>query len=649
MRLIFKFSGFVINSIAMLILLSIPPNTFSQSKTDTLKEVKVKGRHNLSTDIKVNEFVPGQKVQSLDSALLSRYQGQSLATLLAQQAQVFVKSYGFNGLATLSFRGASAAQSAVLWNGVPIQNAALGLADVSLLPVLFNSKVNVVYGGSAALWGSGNVGGALMLENDAPVFESRHKVLDITGGAGSFGQYSGGLKGSYAWSKWYVATNVFLQTAKNNFPYANEVGKQVNMANDHLDSKAAQLVIAHKFNDYNVASITAWWQQYEREIPPALFEPYSNKKQNDGSLRILANWDRKKNAGLWYAKMALMQDEVKYQDEAVLLATDNKVYSYYQEVGWKQSFKDMGQLMVFMPIHAAWLNQTDGNKVQDKEALAGAVNRKFFGDKLNVSLNARAESIHNYKPGVESREQVLLPGGSASYQLFKWCTLRINVQKTYRTPTLNELYYFPGGSTSLKPEQGWSEDAGYKVNFKVGRLLLHHDLSVFNREIKDWILWLGGAIWTPHNIAQVHSRGVETENTLFWHTGKWKFHFGLNTSYILSTTENSYIYNDGSIGKQIPYTPRYNGQANIGFEYRQVSFNYNHTYTGYRFMTNDESEYILPYQTGNIQAAVNTKVKNRAIQFSLQCNNIWNNQYQVVANRPMPGINWLAGFRVGVL
>lgn len=648
MRLVNGFYGFVINGILLLILLSFPFISLSQTQRDTLKEVKVKGRHNVSSDVKVNEFSPGQKVQSLDSALLSHYQGQSLATLLAQQAQVFVKSYGFNGLATLSFRGASAAQSSVLWNGVPIQNAALGLADVSLLPVLFNSKVNVVYGGSAALWGSGNVGGALMLENDAPVFSNHHKKLDISGGVGSFRQYSGGLKASYSWSKWFMATNVFIQTAKNDFPYTNEAGKQVNMANDHLDSKAAQLVIAHRFNENNIASITGWWQQYEREIPPALFEPVSNKKQNDASLRILADWYRKKNASVWYAKMALMQDEVKYQDDAVLLSTDNKVYSYYEEVGWKQSFKDKGQIIVFVPIHAAWLNQADGNKVQDKEALAGAASRKFFGDKLNVSLNARAESIHNYKPGVESRELVLLPGGNASYQLFSWCLLRANVQKTYRTPTLNELYYFPGGNTSLKPEHGWSEDAGYKVNLKVGRLLVHHDLSVFNREINDWILWLGGAIWTPHNIAQVHSRGVETENTLIWPIGKWKFHMGINTSYILSTTETSYIYNDGSIGKQIPYTPRYNGQANIGFEYRQVSFNYNQTYTGYRFLTNDESEYILPYQTGNIQAAVNTKLKNRAIQFSLQCNNIWNNQYQIVSNRPMPGINWLAGFRMGV-
>jgi iron complex outermembrane receptor protein len=84
---------------------------------------------------------------------MQQYQMQSLANLLTQQVPVFVKSYGFNGLATLNFRGSSSAQSAVYWNGIPIQNAALGIADVSTLPVAFMQKVNIVYGGFGCLMG----------------------------------------------------------------------------------------------------------------------------------------------------------------------------------------------------------------------------------------------------------------------------------------------------------------------------------------------------------------------------------------------------------------------------------------------------------------------------------------------------------------
>ena len=88
----------------------------------------------------------------------------------------------------------------------------------------------------------------------------------------------------------------------------------------------------------------------------------------------------------------------------------------------------------------------------------------------------------------------------------------------------------------LKPEQGWSEDVGYTAKVTFRKFSLSHDLSVYNRDIHDWIIWIGGAVWTPHNIAEVHSRGVETENSLVYTAGKWKAHIGINTSYVLATT-----------------------------------------------------------------------------------------------------------------
>jgi outer membrane receptor for Fe3+-dicitrate len=77
--------------------------------------------------------------------------------------------------------------------------------------------------------------------------------------------------------------------------------------------------------------------------------------------------------------------------------------------------------------------------------------------------------------------------------------------------------------------------------------------------------------------------------------------------------------------------------------------NYNETYTGYRFITADESEYLPPFQTGNLQLLYDFKLQTHAIQFTAQCNNIWDEQYQVVSGRPMPGTNWLAGCKIGIL
>ena len=631
-------------SLLTVVLFAFTARVQAQGARDTaLKEVKVRAKHKVSNDTRVNDFSPGQKVKTIDSATLQQYLLQNMGNLLSQQEPVFVKSYGFNGLATLNFRGSSAAQSEVLWNGVPIQNAALGIADVSTLPVLFINKINIVYGGSAALLGSGNVGGALLLENDAPVFDSNRRSLLFSGGAGSFSQYLGGLKGSLSDRRWYFAANVFAQTALNNFEYTTLSGGKEQMPNSKLRSSAALVQAAYKVSANNVISITGWYQKYDREIPPALFETNSDKREIDGSLRLLAEWHRKTEKNEWYVKTSFTRDEMNYSYEAVALHWDYLTYQYYQEIGWRKKFGRHGQLLVFTPLQLSWITQADSNfaKQQNKIALAAAYDYKQFNNRLDIAVNAREEVIDAIN--------VFLPGGDASFAITDWLGVRVNTQRTYRAPTLNELYFYPGGNKDLKPEQGWSEDAGYTVKIKLGKFSLYHDLSVFNRDIHDWIIWLGGAVWTPHNIAEVHSRGVETENRVIYTIGNWKIHFGVNTSYVLATTVASYIYNDGSIGKQIPYTPRYNGQMNIGFNYRRFSFNYNHTYTGYRFVTTDESSYIVPYQTGNVQFMYDAKIKDHSLQLIGQCNNIWNEQYQVVNGRPMPGINWQAGFKVGIL
>lgn len=613
----------------------------AQPVTDTLKEVKVKSRRakaKVSNDERINTFSPGQQIKSFDSITLQQYQFQNVAQLLAQQVPVFVRSYGLNGVATLNFRGASAAQSQVLWNGVPIQNAALGIADVSLLPVSLMNKVNIVYGSSAALWGSGNVGGALLVENDLPAFDSNERAAhSVSAVAGSYQQYRLGVKSSMASRRFAGVVQAFGQSARNDFSYTDQNSREQRMNNSQLRSGVGLVQAGYLLNDKNTLNFIGWYQQYNRDIPPALFESSSVKNQRDESIRLLLQWSRTSKSRM-HAKAAFIRDNMRFEDNSISLYTNNTVHQFYGEYGIKFSPGAHQQLLVFTPIQINWMKQriTDSPVLQKRVALAASYVLGLLDERWLVALNAREELFDN--------KLVFLPGFNTSFAVTNWLSVRANVQYTYRLPTLNELYYEPGGNKDLQPESGWSQDGGYVVKLSVTKdILLQHSLSMFNRHIKDWIIWFGGAIWTPHNIATVHSRGVETENMLSWKRGKWTVYLGLNTAYILATTTQSYIPNDGSIDKQIPYTPRYNGQANFGLGYGSLHFNYNHTYTGYRFITTDESQYILPYNTGNVQLLYTLPLKDNSLQLSVQANNIWSRRYEVVAARPMPRINYLAG------
>lgn len=618
--------------------------SYAQVAADTLKPVKVKGdkRRTISSDDRLKYYTPGQKVVTVDSQTLELYRYQSMANLLAQQVPVFVKSYGINSLATLNFRGSSAAQSQVYWNGVPLQNAALGISDVSLMPVSLMNKVNVVYGSSAAMFGSGNVGGALLVESETPDFSDQPEYQQsVSGGVGSFHQYQLALKSSITSKRFTATANIIGQTARNNYPYMKN-GETQRMTNAAMQSGVGMLQTNYKLNSRNTLGLKGWYQQYYREVPPALFEQSSVKNQRDEALRLLADWDRRGNKSSEYVKLSYTRDYMRYEDSAVLLTSENVTNQFFGEAGYTCQINDDHRVKIFTPVQITWMQRVlvGDIKTQNKAALGIAYLSKYFQQRLQVSANLRSEVIND--------NSVLMPGVNVAYQLADWIQLKANVQKTYRVPTLNELYYVPGGNPKLKPEQGWAEDLGYEINFGNDKVSLLHEVFVYNRLIDNWIIWFGGAIWTPHNIAQVKSQGIEMSYKLNWQAAdRTAIIIGVNGSYTHAVTVESDLPGDGSAGKQIPYTPRWQGQLNAGLKWKNFYFNYNYAYVGIRYITVDESLELLPYHIGNIQVLYTTAFNNFPLQISGTCNNIWNVDYQVVNARPMPGINWQLGLSIG--
>ena len=631
---------FVARAVLILSLLAISTATFSQEKK--LKEVKIrpKKQSNNVSDVRLKSFASGMKILTIDSQLIAQYQQQNLGVLLSQQVPVFIKSYGINSIATLNFRGSSAAQSQVLWNGIPLNSASSGITDVSTLSVGNFDNINIVYGGSSALLGSGNVGAAILLENSFSKADTAKKWgIKIGSELGSFGQRKWTVQQQYSNKKLFVSARIMQQHADNNFEYQNENGLLQKMNNAQLKSVSAIINVGYKIDSQSNIQFSAWYQQFNREIPPALFEQHSVKNQTDKALRLFLGFEKEnKILGKFYSKSAFQKDEMLYEDASILMRTENKTQQFYQEFGWKKSLNHQQEILLFIPITIAWMRPSlDTNtRFQNRLGLAACYSIKALRERLQFAFNSRFEKINT--------TTVLLVGSNASFAAHPFLKFRINVQKSYRAPTLNEWYFQPGGNINLKPENGWNTDFGYELKVPLRKdLLLKHDLSVFDRNIKDWILWFGGSIWTPHNIAQVHSRGLESFNSLHWTKKNWQAQIGINTSFVLATTVKSYQPNDGSINKQIPYSPRYNGQANLGIGYKKFSLKYNHTYTGYRFITTDESQYLEPYQTGNIFTSYDFLLKKLKLQINVQCNNFWNEKYQVVNLRPMPLRNWAIG------
>lgn len=603
-----------------------------QLKTLKIKKTKVVVSHN--RDERLKGFSPGMHTNWIDSNWLQQYRQHSLQQLLSQQTPVFIKSYGINSMATLQFRGASSAQSQVLWNGIPLNSANSGITDLSTLGVQQFDQIGIHYGSSAALLGSGNIGGSLLLNNEYFTLDTQKKWQHLPAfELGSFGQLKWSIRERFQHKKLFVSLNLFHQQSKNNFKYQDNLGLQNTMSHAHLRANSALLNIGYALDRKTTIKMALWYQRFQREIPAALFEQYSQKTQLDASLRWSLNIEHQLNKqAKLYNKTAYLKDALGYSDSALLLNTQNISEQIYQELGWRKQLPHQQELLLFAPISLAWTTpQTQSStKFQNKFALAGAYAIKLMNQRWTIAANGRLETINDIG--------IALGGINSSFQVFPFMQLRANVQNTFRAPTLNEWYFAPGGNPNLKPEKGWNVDAGYTINLSLSnRAHLKQEINCYNRKINDWIIWFGGSIWTPHNIALVYSRGIETNNAIHFKWNDWNFHVAVNTAFVLATTQKSELPGDGSVGKQIPYTPRYNGQANMGFERKGWRLFYNHTYTGYRFVTTDESAYINPYQLGNITISKDVKLSwNNRISVNAHINNLWNTNYQIVHQRPMP-------------
>jgi iron complex outermembrane receptor protein len=107
-----------------------------------------------------------------------------------------------------------------------------------------------------------------------------------------------------------------------------------------------------------------------------------------------------------------------------------------------------------------------------------------------------------------------------------------------------------------------------------------------------------------------------------------------------STIEKSYLSGDASLGKQIAYSPRLKYSLTLGANIKSYYVLYNHTYTGIRFNTSDNNEWLDSYSIGNFSVGQNITIKKITISYNLNINNAWNENYQVIMNRAVPMRNY---------
>jgi vitamin B12 transporter len=611
-----------------------------------LREVSVTARRH-------SDFGPGHSITTVDSLALKFQAHQDLGYLLRRHSGIFIKGYGPGSLTTTSLRGGTAGQTALLWNGFSLQSPMNGQADLSLLPAFFADEVQVQLGGGSALWGSGAMGGAIFINNHRTAKPGFSAQAGLS--TGSIGDLAQNLKLSYSLPEFSTTLRVFNRNASNNFRFANNYSDPSKSdATIEKQQLAAfkQRGLLHetwfRLGKNHQFDLRWWWQDNNRDIPPPLDFDFYESHQKDKALRISGQYQYTLPGLMVAVRGARFNDEIFYRDNFGYEGT-----SFFTNIigETEARWTPTNDLVITTGLNAQQVKANAQEYAMEKgrasTALFASVKWQALENKLNLALSGRQEFVVGH-------EIPFAPSAGISWRFFQNWVLKANTGYSYLLPSLNDLYWNPGGNPELKPEQGWSSDLRLERTFresdKENKFSPLSDVSfgIYNRKIQNWIIWLPTVndpwIWSPENRLEVRSYGFESQAGGFWRQGnnliKWNLRYNLTEAKMTKTVYEG----DPSLNKQLTYVPRHRAGLNLAYQHHNLGLSYNHDFAGIRYTSTDNEEWLPSFHYGDIALHYFHKLSAYQLGLNIGVENIWNARYEVVAYRPMP----LRYFRAGL-
>ncbi len=603
------------------------------AQTDTLLLCEI-----TVTDLK-SKMSAGYFAQNkIDSTTRSNFNASTVAQMLLQQNSCFVRSYGPANIASISVRGSTAQQTAVVWNGVNINNPMLGQADVSLLPVGFFSSASLQKGALSGYWGSGAMAGVLNLNSGATT-----NGITVKGGSywSTLQNFSQTAAADISSGKWSSSTKILADISQNRYSFYRNFDSLITAQQEHAQTTQYALMqdLGFRINAKQQIGLHVWLQDANRNVPYSLQELKQDAVQQDKIFRALADWKLTQSKFAMNARAAFINEALIYGNKTYLLRTDNVFKTILADVEG-QCYLPKGFALTVGSSNSISMGTSQGYAEQG-QLVRNALfeNISWKNSRVNISVYGRQE-IFNGK--------VFVPTGGlvSSVQILKWLTAKVNAGTIYRYPTLNDLYWSPGGDPDLKPEHGLSEEGSLQVNHNVRKFAFSSTGTIFNRKVSNWILWLPGknGVWSPQNVLQVWSRGGESNSEFSFKTRDLNIMLNAITNYVLSSRTQTSLENDASKDRQLPYVPMYSGSSILSVTFKNTTLRSAYVYTGYRYLTSDNYSYLTPYHLFDLRLSQTFICKTILLNAFIEGNNLFNANYFSVAQYPMP----LRNFKVGL-
>ena len=481
---------------------------------------------------------------------------RSVAELLETAPGVTVHAAGGPGqAASLSLRGATADQSLVLLDGIPLQGPGGGAIDLTTLPAALLDRVVVSRGVLGAQLGAGALGGAVELQ---PRSVRERPAGGVRASLGSFGTAQVAADASGQALGWGALAGVQLDRTSGDYDYAARVPPEAptyyGFKRENADARRASALVRLDTRPSAATELDVLLQGSagERGLPgPATFPTPRSRALDQGGVAGLRL--RGSNGELsWTARGFGRVDRLELRGVQLIADCQDGLADCPREVEHSAAARVEGEVELPLGDRQLARASVSGGEEWIGGSPTGLHRRSLASFALSDDLAlpggvALHPALRLDRAGVDS---ALSPGLAASFRpsATSPLELRAGLGLSFRPASFSELYLSYGGvlpNEQLAPERAFSANTG--ATFRRGPVTVSADAfwsSYSNLIVYE--LYLPARV-KPFNIGGARIAGVELQAAARFPLG-----FDLTVAYTFLDAINGRA---GFSGHHLSYRP----------------------------------------------------------------------------------------------
>lgn len=419
---------------------------------------------------------------------------------LAPGAQIS-RTGGPGSTASLFLRGASAAQSLVLIDGVRVDSVSLGASQFAQIPLDQVDHVEVVNGNVSALYGSGAIGGVVQVfTKDGGAHPPR---FNFSVGYGSYHTQTqqAGVNGALDPDGKTTFSITLARSKDDGFSSINPA--QAPAANPNANgylNESLSASLRHKFNDRWDAGVT-WFQSNGNDSYDNAFGAPADLNNLTSKVRQASVFANGKLTDWWTTHFIVSEGDDRSVSNTNGIYngrfdTDNRQYT------WQNDFALAAQQKLQVGYeHLDQSLDSDTFAAPDRHVDSGFIGYTGRFGRNQIQANLRRDQYSDF-------------GGANSYYLGYGFDITDRVKATasysdaFRAPSFDDLYYPFSGNPALLPERSHSIEAALQYASSALGVLR---LSAFQTRYSNLIDYpqVAPGVYLAENVGRAKVQGLE--------------------------------------------------------------------------------------------------------------------------------------------